>query len=486
MTSQVNTTRSAWATLWIVLVGGYCAILNITVIGVALPTIATDLGTAGQTIEVDWVATAYLLGVVFALPATGWVADRFGRRTTYLACVTVFGGGAALCALATTMPLLIGGRFVQGAGGGALLPVGMTIILEAFPSNKRGTAMGVWGIGIAGAPAAGPAVGGWLVTVAGWQSIFLVFVVLATAAFLLALLLARSGYRRRRRFDALGWSLASAVTVLAVFAVRQAPTLGGTSPVLWTAAGTVVVLSVVLVVRSLRIGDPIIDFRMFGNWTFVLTMVVTALIFVAQYARLNFLALELQTVQRFDAQHVGLLLAPAAIGVAVTGPLGGWLTDRVGPRIPVMCGFVAIVTSMWMLATLRADTPSAHIVVILVLQGCGIGLANMPVSVAAMNSLPQRYVAQGSAISNLVGQFAATAGVAMFGAVLVAQIGSVTAEGAPADVALDAYNNLFLIAFWIAVGGLIAATLLPGARRSAAIHQVRAAETTETAPPSPA
>lgn len=463
--------------LWVVLVGGYCAVLNITVISVALPDIAADLDAAGGSVDVDWVATVYLVGVVFALPATGWLADRFGRRKTYLACVAAFGAGSVLCVLAPDMPLLVAGRFVQGVGGGALIPVGMTIILEAFPPNKRGTAMGIWGVGIAGAPAAGPALGGWLVTALGWRSIFVVFVVLAVLAFVLALvLLPKSGYRQQRPFDALGWCLASAVTVLAVLAIRQAPALGGTSPVLWALVAAVVVLSLWLVARSFKVSNPLIDFRMFRNRTFNLTVLVTAFINVAQYARLNFLAVELQTVRGFDAQYVGLLLAPAAIGVAVTGPLGGWLTDRVGARTPVVCGLVAVVGSMWMLATLRVDTPSLQIAVILVLQGCGIGLANMPVSVASMNSLPQRYVAQGSAISNLAGQFAATAGVAVFGALLVAQVGSVTAEDVPADAAQEAFNNLFLVAFWVAVVGLAAATLLPGARRSAEIQRVRAAE----------
>ncbi|WP_416975062.1 DHA2 family efflux MFS transporter permease subunit [Streptomyces sp. 4F14] len=460
-------------TLWIVLAGGYCVILNITVIGVALPDIAADLGTSG-TVDVDWVATAFLVGVVFALPATGWLADRFGRRATYMACVVVFGVGAALCMVAPSMLLLVGGRCVQGAGAGALLPVGMTLVLEAFPPDKRGTAMGIWGIGISGAPAAGPAVGGWLVTAFDWRSIFVVFTGLAVVAFLLALLLPVSGYRRHRRFDALGWCLASAVTVLSVITIRQAPDLGGTSVALWAAVVAVAGCCVWLVVRSLKVDDPIIEFRMFQNRTFDLTLVVTVFINVAQYARLNFLALELQTVRGFDAQHAGLLLAPSAIGVAVTGPLGGWLTDRVGPRTPVVGGLVAVVGSMWMLAHLDAGTSSPVIAVIVVLQGCGIGLANMPVNVASMNSLPQRYVAQGSAMSNLTGQFAAAAGVAVFGAVLVAQVGSVTGEGVPAHVAQHAFNNLFLMAFWMAAAGLVAAVFLPGARRSAAIRRARA------------
>ncbi|MEV7731735.1 DHA2 family efflux MFS transporter permease subunit [Streptomyces sp. NPDC088921] len=482
--STVRPAKSAWVTLWVVLVGGYCAVLNITVISVALPDIAAELDSAGGSIGVDWVATAYLVGVVFALPATGWVADRFGRRATYLACVALFGVGSVVCAVAPDMPLLVGGRFIQGAGGGALIPVGMTIILEAFPPDRRGTAMGFWGIGIAGAPAAGPAVGGWLVTALGWRSIFVVFVLLAILASLLALLLPKSGYRQYRPFDALGWCLASAVTVLAVFAIRQAPALGATSPVLWSLVAAVVACALWLVIRSFKVSNPIIDFRMFGNWTFNLTVAVTAFINVAQYARLNFLAVELQTVRGFDAQHVGLLLAPAAIGVALTGPLGGWLTDRVGSRTPVICGLVAVAGSMWMLANLRADTSSLQIAVVLVLQGCGIGLANMPVSVASMNSLPQRYVAQGSAIFNLTGQFAATAGVAAFGALLVARVGSVTGEGVPAAAAQNAFNALFLMAFWVAVVGLVVATLLPGARRSAAIRQVRAAEAAADRAPS--
>lgn len=478
--SPASTPRSAWVALWVVLVGGYCAILNITVISVALPDIEADLG---GSIDVDWVATAFLVGVVFGLPATGWLADRFGRKTVYSACVVVFGIGSMLCAWAPDMPLLVGGRFVQGTGGGALIPVGMTIVLEAFPPERRGTAMGLWGIGTAGAPAAGPVVGGWMVTSVGWRSIFVVFVVLAAVALVFALaLLPSSGYRQRRRFDALGWAVASAVTVLAVIAVRQAPSLGGTSPVLWAMAAAVVGLSLWLVVRSLKVSDPIIDFRMFGNWTFNLTVALTAFINVAQYARVNFLAVELQTVRGFDAQYVGLLLAPAAIGVALTGPLGGRLTDRVGARTPVICGLVAIVVSMWMLATLRTDTPSWEIAVALVLQGCGIGLANMPVTVASMNSLPQRYVAQGSAITNLTGQFSAAAGAAVFGALLVAQVGNATGEGVPAGAAQEAFNNLFLTAFWVAVVGLLVAFFLPGKRRYAVLSRLRADEAAAETP----
>src|SRR3546814_4952679 len=128
--------------------------------GVALPSVASDLGTA--RLDVDWVVTSFLLGVVVVQPATGWMANRWGRRPVYVSSLGVFAVGSAVCVLAPGMEALVAARFVQGVGGGALLPVGMTIIYELFPPHRRGIALGVWGVGIAAAPAAGPPLGGWV------------------------------------------------------------------------------------------------------------------------------------------------------------------------------------------------------------------------------------------------------------------------------------------------------------------------------------
>ncbi|MGY6500890.1 MAG: MDR family MFS transporter [Acidimicrobiales bacterium] len=470
--------RSPWVAVGVILVGTYAAVLNISVVGVALPAIAEAFD--GGTASVDWVVTTFLVGVVLVLPLTGWLADRVGRKALYSACLALFGLGAAICAVAPSMEILIAGRFVQGLGGGALMPVGMAVVYDLFPPHRRGTAMGIWGVGVMAAPAAGPPLGGWLVTVASWRWVFGVFVVVSVIALLLSLRwLPQVGHREDRRLDLTGWALMATGVVLVVVGSRQVATWGPTSPATLAVATAAVVVLGLVVWRSLGRADAIVDLGMFSVPTFRMAMVVVALLSIAQFAQLTFLPVELQVVRGLDAQRVGLLLAPAALGVAVMMPISGWLADRAGARIPVSVGLSVVAWSMWRLAHLTPDGPERYIVEILVVQGVGLGLVFMPTTVAAMNSLPSRFVAQASAVNNLARQLGGAIGVAGLSALIVADLGAVSpsAIGLDLDQAQAAYNRVFLVAFWFTAAALVVAgVFLPGRRKATLDQEARAAE----------
>lgn len=471
--------RSPWIAVGVILVGTYAAVLNVTVVGVALPTMASAFD--GGTASVDWVVTSFLIGVVLVLPLTGWLADRMGRKTLYALSLALFGAGAAVCTVAPTIEILIAGRLVQGLGGGALMPVGMAMVYDLFPPHRRGTAMGIWGVGVMAAPAAGPPLGGWVVTIASWRWIFGVFVVVSLIALLLSLRwLPQIGHREDRRLDLGGWALMAVGVVLVVVGSREVAGWGATSPLTLTVTTGAAVALGLAVWRSLRRSDPIIDLGMFGVPTFRMAMVVVALLSIAQFAQLTFLPVELQVVRGLDAQRVGLLLAPAAIGVAVMMPISGWLADRAGARIPVSVGLTVMAYSMWRLAHLTPDGADRTIVEILVIQGLGMGLVFMPTTVAAMNSLPSRFVAQASAVNNLARQLGGAIGVAALSALLVADLGAVSPSGPDLDQAQAAYNRVFLVAFWFTVATLVVAlAFLPGRRKSALDQEARAAELAE-------
>ena len=464
----------------VILVGSYAAVLNSTVMGVSLPQIADDLTPSPLGIDVDWVITAFLLGVVLVQPGTGWMADRWGRKRVYVASLLVFAVGSTVGTLAPTMSVLVSGRFVQGLGAGAVMPVGMATIYDLFPAHRRGSALGVWGVAIMAAPAVGPPLGGWVVTNSSWRVVFLVFIVIAAGAAALALrYLDDVGVREQRRLDLTGWALAAAGVVLVVIGTRQAASWGATSPRTVITVTVGVVLIAGLVWRSVHRPEPIIEFGMFATPTFAIAMVVVALLTMAQFARLNYLPVELQVVRGLDAQQVGLLLAPAALGVAVTMPLSGWLSDRVGARLPVVVGMSVVSGTMWRLSHLRPDIPDREVVAILVVQGLGTGLAMIPSTVAAMNSLPARFVAQATAVNSLVRQLAGAVSVAVLGAILVGDLGAVAPSGAPIAEAQAAYNGIFLVAFWMVVATLVAALFLPGRQRARAHQADRARELTD-------
>jgi EmrB/QacA subfamily drug resistance transporter len=469
--------RSPWIAVGVILVGSYAAVLNNTVVGVALPAISDDLNRASSAVAVDWVVTVFLIGVVLALPVTGWLADRIGRRDVYIGSLLLFGLGALVCAAAPTMEVLVIGRFLQGLGGGALMPVGMAIVYDLFPPHRRGSAIGIWGVAIMAAPAAGPPLGGWVVDAASWRWIFGVFVVVTVIAVIVAVRwLPDTGHREVRRLDVVGWFLAAVGLVVVVVGFRQIGEWGPMSVATFVAATVAVLAFAALIVRSLRHPEPIIEFRMFAVPAFAAAMALSALLSVGHFAQLTFLPVELQIVRDLEPGHVGILLTPAALGTAAMMPIGGWLVDRIGARTPAILGLCLVAASTWSLAHLRPAGSERTLIGVLVLHGLGLGLVVIPTSVSAMNSLPGRFVSQATAMSSITRQLGGAMGVTVLSAVLVHDLGAVAPAAPVIEQAQSAYNRVFLVAFWSTVCAIAAALFVPGRAAVLRHHAERAAE----------
>lgn len=463
----------------VVLAGSYLVVLNTTVLGVALPAIAEDVGGVAG-LDVDWVITSYLLAVVGIQPATAWLADRLGHKRLYVACLMVFAVGSLACAVAPNLPALLAARLLQGAGGGALMPLGMAMVLAVFPPHRRGLVLGIRGVAVMAGPALGPPIGGIIVTQSSWRVIFALLVPIAVVALVLAVrLLHDPGERDVRPLDGLGWLLAFAGVALAVVAARQVPAWGIGSPTTITMLCLAVSVLAWLTVRSVRRQHPILELRLFAVPIFGLSLVIVWLITFVQFARLNFLPVELQVVQGASAQEVGLMLVPAAIGVALTMATGGWLADRIGARIPMVAGLSVLCFTTWQLASLNPTTSTRWIVTVLFIQGLGTGLMRIPLNVAGMNALRNRYITHAAALRSLNRQVAGALGTAVLAAILTAQLGMIspvvttTAEVLEAQAA---YNRLFTVAFWVCVAALVAAFFMPGRGRMRQLQARRAEE----------
>ena len=475
-----------WIMMGVILAGTYLPVVSMTVLGVAIPDIARDLG-ADARLSTEWVVTIYVAAVAVILPATGWLGDRFGRRATYLGALASFGVGSVACVLAPTFNLLVAGRILQGLGGGVLQPIAMATIYELFPVDKRGTALGMWGVAVMAAPAVGPPVGGWVVTNWGWRWIFVGLVILSLIALALAWLLFReTAERAPRPLDGRGWALAGVGVVTLVVVSRQASEWGFFSPLTLGSVTAALAAFGVLIWRSRRLASPIIDLSMFSVPVFSITMAVIWLMTMSQFARLNYLPVELQVVRGIDAQEVGLLLMPGAVGVAIAMPIGGRLADRIGPRLPVTLGVAIVTVTTFGLANLTPTTSYPAIVGLLLAQGIATGLAMMPTTIGAMNSLPSRFVAQASSVIALNRQMAGAVGTAVLGAVIVVQLGAIAPEGvtSPAEVqaAQDGYNHMFLLAAIVMGITTVFAFFLPGKERTLEIQRERAAEADADAP----
>jgi EmrB/QacA subfamily drug resistance transporter len=382
------------------------------------------------------------LAVAVSQPATGWLADRFGRKRVFLTSLAAFTTASLLCALAPNLGALVGFRVLQGFGGGALAPVGMAIVVELFPPQRRGRAMSVWGMASMAAPAVGPTLGGWLVTAVSWHWLFLINVPIGGLGTVLGIRLLRdSGYRDDRRLDLVGLGLGGGGLALTLFAVSKAPDWGWSSATTLLTVVVGIALLVGFVAHELHTPEPLIELRIFGDRTFSLAMVVALFTTAAQYTRLVFIPLSLETVRGYTAFRVGLLLTPAAVMTAVGMSIGGRMVDSVGARRPMLMGTGLMFLAAVSLGNIRTGTPVPLIVASLGLQGLGFGLSAMPAVVVAINSLAPRYVAQAAAVRSLTSQVAGATAVSVLSALVVARMGGgvVTPHHAQA-----AYDSAFL------------------------------------------
>ena len=453
--------RKLWAALAVVMVGTVMVVLDTTIVNVALPQIADALG-AGEGIE--WVVSAYLLAVAVSLPATGWIANRFGPKRVYLWSLGIFTLASVLCALSPTLPLLVGARVLQGLGGGAMMPVAMTIVLRIFPKEQHGRALGAWGIAAMAAPAIGPTLGGWLVTSVDWHWLFLINLPIGVVAIAGAVrLLPDIPSSPVGRFDVVGFLTGSIGLAALVFGLSEANKWGWTSPATVLCISGGALLLTLMVAHELRTPAPMLDVRMFRNRTFSLTFAISGLVVAAQYARLVFLPIYLEGERGFSALDIGLMLFPAGIVSAVAMHLGGALSDRIGPRGPIVAGTAIGASAVLCVASFGLAQPLWVLALLLSIQGFGMGLHTAPATVMAMNTLTDDLVSQGSAMRALSAQVSGALAIAGLGAVLGATL---AADATPAE-ARTAFDLIFYICFVGLCGALGLALLL---KREAVVH----------------
>lgn len=458
-----------------VLIGTFMVALDQTIVTIALPQIGLELH---QTAGVDWVITGYLLALGVTQPVTGWLADRVGRKAVFLGSLAVFTVGSFLSALAPDLPILVLTRILQGLGGGAIFPVGMAMVYEQFPPDRRGMAMGVWSLGIIAAPALGPVLGGFIVTAWSWRLLFLINVPIGLIGVLVGWRVLRfAGFRERRAFDGRGFGLVAVGLGAGLLALSEANAWGWTSPPTLTLFVVAIVLLGFFARHELGRAEPLIEVRMFGIPAFTISLTVIGGLVIAQFARLVFIPLELEGLRHMTALEAGLVLTPAALAAAVSAPLAGRVADRIGSRPPVMLGLAISAIGAWGLSGLHLDTPIPLVVAIVTFQGFGNGMAMTPNTVAGLNALPQALLARGSAIRSLARQVAASLGVATLTALVVAQAGDLTAGSTSSAAAVQAaYGVAFLVSAGVLVLCLGLAVFLPGARQARAHQAERAIE----------
>ncbi|HEU5359308.1 MAG TPA: DHA2 family efflux MFS transporter permease subunit [Gemmatimonadales bacterium] len=404
-----------WTITGTVLTGTMIAVLDSSIVNVALPNMA---GTLGATIEeITWVVTAYILANVIIMPIIGMLSAHLGRKNIYLASVVTFTLASMACGAARSMPFIIFFRVLQGLGGGVLITVSQAILRETFPAEEQGLAMGIYGMGVVLAPAFGPTLGGWLTDTYSWPWIFYINVPIGIINIILVQrYIFDPPYLSHDKgpIDFLGVGL---LTVgLGSFQLMlekgQEKDWFDSSFIVWLAFIAAVGMAV-FIWRELETDHPAVDLRLLTNRPFTAATSLGGILGMGLYASLFILPLFLQNNLGYPAMKSGLALMPRSLAMAVGMPLAGRFYNKLGPKVLIAAGLLVSAYSFWALGQLSPDTGFWDIFIPQMWQGVGFSLLFVALSTAALATIERRQMTAAAGLYNVVRQVFGSIGIAI-------------------------------------------------------------------------
>jgi EmrB/QacA subfamily drug resistance transporter len=447
----------------------FMAMLDNTVVNVALPSIQRHLGSGVSGLQ--WIVDAYTLVFASLMLSGGTLGDIFGRKRFFMIGLLVFTAGSLVCGLAPSLTVLIAGRAVQGLGAAALLPGTLSILTNTFHDpRERAQAIGIWA-GVSGmALALGPIVGGTLVDRFGWQSVFFLNVPIGIVALIVALRVVReSRSPEGRRLDLPGQALAIVALGSLTFALIEANSYGWTSATILGLFVTAAVALAAFLWVELRSQSPMLQLKFFRNPTFAAAAACAGIISFGMFGMFFFMSLFFQSVQGYTPFQAGLRTLPASGVIVIVAPLAGRIAGRIGSKVPMAVGLAMNALALTLMTSIDATTSYSHIWPPLLLAGVGMSLVMTPMTAAVMGAVPRERAGMASATSNASREIGGVFGIALLGAI-VTHIFSRDLSRAIAALHLPAAVRDAIVTQASHGAEQAAATALPAGVNGAALH----------------
>ncbi|MFG6149276.1 MDR family MFS transporter [Halobacillus sp. B23F22_1] len=437
--------------LMLVLISGaFAAILNQTLLATALPHIMRDLSLDASTAQ--WLTSIFMLVNGIMIPITAFLIERFTTRALFLTAMGLFAVGTAICAIAPNFSILMVGRITQASGAGIIMPLMQTILMMVYPIEKRGSAMGMFGLVISFAPAIGPTLSGWLVEQFPWRSLFYVILPVVIIDFIVAYFILKNVTKQTfPKVDVLSIILSSLGFGGLLYGFSTAGNAG------WGAQQVVVAMVVGaialtwFILRQFQLQQPILEFRVFKIKVFTLTTALGMVMFIALIGGATILPLLMQNMLGFTAFESGLMLLPGALVMGFMNPITGRLFDKFGARWLAIIGLVIVTITTFMFTNLDAETTFTYLAVVNAARMFGVAMVMMPVTTAGLNQLPTHLIPHGTAMNNTMRQVSGAVGTALL--VTVMANGAIPSEGV--EGMIHGVNVSFIVAGISALAGLI-------------------------------
>jgi DHA2 family multidrug resistance protein len=414
-----------WMIAVAVALGAMLEVVDTSIVNVALEDMQNTLGAT--LAEISWVVSSYAVANVIILPLTAWLGDRFGKKRYFIFSLIAFTIASVMCGLATSLPMLIVARVLQGLGGGGLLAKAQSILFETFPKKEQAMAQGLFGAVVIAGPAIGPTLGGWIVTNVDWRWIFFVNVPLGIAAVMMCLTFLPEDKHADRDTGSVDWAgiglLAVGLGALQTVLEEGQSDDWFDSPFITKMAILSVVALVAFVWRELTCERPVVDLRVLRYRSLAAGSGLSIVVGMGLYGALFAVPIFAQQILHMTSQQTGMLLLPGAIASAVAMPLAARLSRNIDPRVMIAMGAGIVVLALSQLIGLTAQTGEGDFFWPLIIRSFGTVMMFLPLSLATIGSLPKKDMAKATGFYSLTRQMGGSIGVALLTTVLAQRQG---------------------------------------------------------------
>ncbi|WP_249870781.1 DHA2 family efflux MFS transporter permease subunit [Oceanobacillus saliphilus] len=450
---NASTTFNRKAIVGILLAASFVSILNQTLLIIAIPPIMADFQIDAN--QAQWLTTGFMLTNGILIPITAFLMDKFSSKNLLMAALLFFSAGTFLGAIAPTFSVLLIGRIVQAAGAGIMMPLMQTILMSLYPPEKRGAAMGMAGLVTGFAPAIGPTLSGWIIGQFSWRYLFYIILPIALVILVLSFFIMKNVTEQKEaKIDITSIILSSFGWGGLLYGFSMAGSYGWMNSVV---IGSIIVGGVSLylfIKRQLSLEIPILEFRVFQSKIFVITTILSTLVFAIMVGVQTLLPLYVQNVKGASPLDSGLILLPGALLMGLMSPVTGKFFDKFGGRMLAITGYGLILLSMILFTLLQMDSPLLLLSLFFVIMMLGISMIMMPMTTAGINSLHPRLIGHGTAMNNTIRMVGGSIGTALLISVM-STVSTNVSSGSSSEAMLIGIKVAFAAAAVMALIGFI-------------------------------
>jgi EmrB/QacA subfamily drug resistance transporter len=485
---KTETKRPPYGIISILMIGAFIAFLNNTLLNIALPSIMADLEVDASTVQ--WLTTGFMLVNGVLIPTTAFLIQKYSVRKLFLVAMGLFTAGTILAGIAHAFPILLAGRMTQAAGSAIMMPLLMNVMLVSFPIEKRGAAMGIFGLVLMGAPAIGPTLSGWLIEHYDWRMLFHFVTPIAVIVLLVGFFLLKDKKEKVNiKLDFLSVLLTSVGFGGLLYGFSSAGKQGWDSPQVYLTIAIGAISLLLSILRQLKQDKPMLNYKIFKYPMFALSSVISMVITMAMFSGMLLLPIYVQTVRGISPFDAGLMMLPGALIMALMSPITGKLFDKFGGRALAVVGLVITVITSYLFSQLTLETTYTQLLLLFSVRMFGMSMVMMPVSTNGLNQLPARFYPHGTAMNNTLQQVSGAIGTALLVTVMSnraeskakelgeAAMAKLTEQPTPEALAqmeqqimmsatLDGINFAFFVSVFIAALALVLALFMKRAKQA--------------------